>query len=350
MRWITTVRILKTVAGFSVLFTMLLRPAELFGQLSCNSITQQTSIGAQWDCLSPPFCLADYDKFPQLASTYRKPISEIQLWSQILDIAFGGVRQQNPSDLRSALLDGLNIRFLIEGWGSRNTQVTTISDDLLLDATGSQYRQRELLFSDPYVGTFKGILLTPPAQIGSSANYPIVLALHGHGETAEIYRDTYFATDYPKHGLGILILTFRAMDPWLGEHIPWEHLILNGFNLMGLRVYEALIGLKYLACSPEARHVGLIGHSGGSSTGNLVVRIAPELLRAYVSDYQIDYAKLDAPEPYHCETIPKIYPYHVAINNFATVEAQGVTVYSVPYGYTGLSQNILAFFAKTLSQ
>jgi len=117
--------------------------------------------------------------------------------AQIAEIAVGAVKQQNPEDLRGALLDGLNIRFLVEGLGFRNIKVTTISDDLLVDTTGSQYRQRELLFSDPYVGTFKGILLTPPAPIGSSVTYPIVLALHGHGETAEIYRDTYFATDYP---------------------------------------------------------------------------------------------------------------------------------------------------------
>ncbi|MBV8831881.1 MAG: hypothetical protein JO108_21945 [Acidobacteriaceae bacterium] len=346
MNSVTTSRISKIFTA-SILAVTFLRPPGLLGQLSCNSITQQTSIGTAWDCTFPPFCIADYDSFPDRAATYRQPITELQLALQIWDIATGQVGQQNPKDLPGAILNGLNIRFLVDGLGTRNTRVTTISDAVYVDATGSPYRQRELLFTDAYVGTFKGILLTPPTQVGVPANYPVVLALHGHGDTAETYRDTYFGTEYPKNGLGILILTLRAMDPWLGEHIPWEQLIRNGFNLMGMRVYEALIGLKYLSCNPEVKRLGLIGHSGGSSTGNLVVRVTPYPVAAYVSDYQIDYAKLDAPEPYHCETIPRIYPYHVAINNFATV--QGVPIYSVPYGYTGVSQNILDFFAKNLN-
>jgi hypothetical protein len=329
------------------LFGIVLWPAQVFAQSGC-SLTPQTSIGTRWSCLFPPLCVADYNAFPQRASPYRQPISELQLWEQILRIAVGRVPQVTPSDLRSTLLEALNIRFLVDGLNSRPAIVTTVSDELDFDATGSPYRQRELLFHGDYVGTFQGLLLTPPAVSGDPVRYPVVLALHGHAETAEIYRDTYFARDYPKNGLGILILTFRAMDPWLGEHEAWRTLILNGFNLMGLRVYEALLGLKYLACNPEVQKIGLIGHSGGSSTGNLVARIAPSLIQAYVSDYQIDYAKLDALEPYHCETVPRVYPYHGAINNFATLAPLGISAYQVPYGYTGVSQNILAFFAKNL--
>src|SRR3954447_23449382 len=94
----------------SISIAMLLHPGEVFGQLSCGSVTQRISIGTQWDCAFPPFCFEDYGNLPQLASRYRQPISEAQLWGQILRIATGRVGQQNPPDLRNALLDGLNIR------------------------------------------------------------------------------------------------------------------------------------------------------------------------------------------------------------------------------------------------
>jgi hypothetical protein len=73
------------------------------------------------------------------------------------------------------------------------------------------------------------------------------------------------------------------------------------------------------------------------------VRIAPERIAAYISDYKIDYSLLDVWEPYHCETVPKVYPYHQLVNNFDTLR---VPVLTAPYGYSNFEQRIFEFLAQ----
>ena len=59
-------------------------------------------------------------------------------------------------DFRELLLDLLNIRFLVEGIDERPLVVTTIGEE-----ETDEYRERRLLFEDPFVGTFEALLLTP---------------------------------------------------------------------------------------------------------------------------------------------------------------------------------------------
>jgi hypothetical protein len=324
----------------------------------CSTVTSTQSFTGWWSCAYPPLCAGDYNSFPDRARKYRQPITDAQLTNQLNAMRAEQVKiltETPATGLRSALLDALNMRFLVDGLPLIPTKVTLIRDQVYPypNSTQGLYRERQLLFSDPYIGTFKGILLTPAASAGGTlAPYPVVLALHGHAETAEKYRDLYFAREYPKTGIGILVITSRVMDPWLGEHSVSKKLLLNGFTLMGLHAYEGLIALKYLACHPEVKpgKLGLIGHSGGSSAGNLLVRIAPERVAAYVSDFTIDYSMLDIPEPYHCETIPRVYPYHRLINDFRTS-----TVPVLPVGYeykrpdgTSATSDIITFFESRL--
>jgi dipeptidyl aminopeptidase/acylaminoacyl peptidase len=122
--------------------------------------------------------------------------------------------------------------------------------------------------------------------------------------------------------------------------------LLRGFNLVGLRVYETLLGLKYLRSRPEVDpdRVGLIGHSGGSSASNLTVRLE-SAVRAYVSDCAVDWFKSSDFELYHCETAPALFPYHEVINDFATAP---VPVKAVPYGYPNGMAEIFDFFDQHL--
>lgn len=326
----------------------------------CEGNTEFAAPGFWWSCAFPAFCANDYNAFPQRAAKYREPLTETQLASQLHRMRTGQVKILTSipaGGLRPALLDALNARFLFEGNEDRPVRTVLIRDQVYPhpNQPNDLYRERQLLFSDPYVGTFKGILLTPEAPAGRRpVRYPAVVALHGHSETAEVYRDTYFAREYPRHGIGILIITSRVMEPWLGEYNVAKNLLLNGFSLMALHSYEALIALKYLDCNPEVKpgSLGLIGHSGGSSAGNLLVRLAPKLIEAYVSDLTIDYSMLDIPEPYHCETIPNVHPYHRLINDFDTSR---VPVLPVGYGYQKIlpdgkmvsaAPDILRFFGR----
>jgi hypothetical protein len=175
--------------------------------------------------------------------------------------------------------------------------------------------ERTLTLTDPFVGDLHAILLLPKG----AGPFPAVIALHGHGDRAEVYRDEHHGRDYPAHGLALLMLTFRGMNIDVYEHQATQTLMANGLHLMGMRVYEALLGLQYLRSLPEIdpQRIGLIGHSGGSSTGNLVVRLEPAF-QAYVSDHQVDYLSSDPDEAYHCETVPGLYPLHNLVNDLAT--------------------------------
>jgi len=50
----------------------------------------------------------------------------------------------------------------------------------------------------------------------------------------------------------------------------------EGFTLMGLRVYETMLALKYLRGLKDAdpSRIGVMGHSGGCVVVNLLVRLA----------------------------------------------------------------------------
>lgn len=129
------------------------------------------------------------------------------------------------------------------------------------------------------------------------------------------------------------MLTLRVMGVGLAvlvEHNVALRLLAEGFALMGLRVYESLLGPKFLRHWPgiAPERIGLIGHSGGSSTSNLTVRQGTGF-RAYVSDRAVDCAEwIPLLRMYHCETVPALYPYAALINNLSTCT---VPALKVPY-------------------
>ncbi len=172
--------------------------------------------------------------------------------------------------------------------------------------------------------------------------FPAVLALHGHPETAEIFRDVHFGAELPVAGYAVLMLTSRVMAIDDVEHdVSWA-LLERGFSLMGLRMTEALLGLKVLRHDAriDADHIGLMGHSGGSSTGTLLVRVEPRF-QAFVADNVVDWFRSGEDEPYHCETIPELYPLHDQVNDFSTSEAP---VLRTAYGFLGALPELLDFF------
>jgi hypothetical protein len=307
----------------------------------CANISISEDPGADWACAEAGNCAADYLAFPEKAAQWRRPVSEADLEGSLQDIAAGKVEVLDgavaPDELRNAILDNLNMRFLVEGMEGRALAVKIASD---LD-TG-EYRETELLFEDPFVGTFKGILLRPKR----GGVFPGIVAVHGHGDVAAVYRDRYHGAEYPGRGYAILMLTMRAMNIDDDEHSVTMALLVEGFNLIALRAYETMLGISFMRCLSEVDpdRIGLIGHSGGSSTGNLVVRIDPRV-QAYVSDHQVNWYSSGEGEPYHCETAPALYPWHKRINDFSTSQTP---VLQVVYGYLSGMGEIWRFFAEKL--
>ena len=287
------------------------------------NVEEIENFGADWDCADDYACACTqpYYDFMDLASDHSDPITWEELEDQMEEIEQGRVNQVtdpfSKDELGQIILDQLNNRFLLEGINERLLRVTTIRIEETADSV-----ERELLFEDPLVGVFKAILLLPKEIEGP---VPGVLAVHGHSDCSQYFRDVYCGSQYPQKGLAVLMITNRAMcaDQYEGQLTP--ALLQQGFTFMGLRIYEIALAIKYLKYLPEvdAKRIGYIGHSGGSSFGNVAVRLDLGI-QAFISDAIVQF--YDPDKGYRDETVPGLYPYRDLINDLSTCSIPTKTV------------------------
>lgn len=304
-------------------------------------VFEQEDLGAQWECEEAGDCVEDYLAFVDLAPQYADPISEEELEQQLLDIEEERVELVDDiipeQEFRDLLIEKLNVDFLREKINKRWLLVTLIDF-----AEDEEYLFRRLLFTDPYVGTWEGILLLPKEV----EPFPAVIAIHGHSDSAESYMLNYHGRECPSHGYAILMLTMRAMNCGYSEDLVTRTMLLNGFTFMGLRHYETILALKYLYYLPEIDNdrIGLIGHSGGSVTNNLTIRIESGF-QAYVTDEGSHYYNVDDYGYLSDDTTPAVHPYYPVVNGFPTLSVPNL---HVPYGYTNGMGEIFDFFDEYL--
>lgn len=290
-------------------------------------------------------CASDYSEFFHKAKDFSHPISEEELNHRFWEIDQNQVSMiQNPipeGEFKTILFQKMNIEFLINGINERPLRVTNVYYEEKED-----YTEKHLVFEDPYVGKFFGILLTPKVDEITA----VVQALHGHSSDPEDYIKNYFGIEYPKKGMAFFSSYIRTMYQCGGNESELsKSLLLDGFYLLGLEDYESLLGQKYLEFEFPNANIGLIGHSGGSSIGDVLIRVNQDY-KAYVSDFYCDFKGVNNGYYSHM-TNPIMWPYTVLINNFA---GASVPVLSVPYEYedpnTGESYmpQIFAFFDENL--
>ncbi|MDP8216230.1 MAG: hypothetical protein P9L98_02765 [Candidatus Kaelpia imicola] len=241
------------------------------------------------------------------------------------------------TSLKDIIIDGLNIRFLLKDVDSRELRVTTISDK---ERDG--YHERELLFEDQNVGTFFVTLLIPHEERDS---YFAILGLPGHGTWNQDFIENYHAGDLARAGFIVIIPFMRAMMDWESDHAVSKHLLCNGFTLMGLRVYESLLTLKYLKYLEEvdSNKIGILAHSGGAAIANLLIYVTDDF-KALLRDYNSNYLDIIL-EKLHCETIPSIFPFYMLINS---KESTPIAILETPYGFKVNREDIIVFFNQHL--
>lgn len=305
-----------------------------------DKVLEKEELGAEWACTQPADCTEEYEAFLEKAPLYTKHVTQEAVMEQLRAIDEGQVAllegPMTQEQLRSVLLARLGIAFLMEEFDERVLIATTVAT---ADG-GAGYSERHLLLKDPWVGTFEAYLLVPNGE----GPFPAVVALHGHDETAQLYRETYHGNDYPAAGYAILFLTGRVLgtgDGAMKEHKVSLDLLTSGYTLMGLRVYEAILGLKYLRhlAVIDSQRIGIIGHETGSSTANLAIRVEPGF-KACVTDRQTDYAQWAAAfSIVNSESIPDLYPYSALVNDFTTSAAPVlVTLDKYPEGMEPIYQ------------
>lgn len=282
--------------------------------------------------------LEPYYQFPERHKKYSKRISQDELMDQIrmasslIDAKTNSLFELSSEELKKIILEGLNIGFLLEGINRRPLTVTTISEHSYDD-----YLERELLFEDVHVGKFRALILIPKVKRSS---FPALLGFDGHGPTRNRFKDEFMGLELVREGFIVLMIGFRAMNLGNDEAKISRKLLLHGFSLMGIRVYESLLLLKYLLYLDKVdnKKIGIIGHSGGSSSVHLIVRLTSHI-HAKVTDFDNDY--LDMSGLMHCERIPNLSYYHKTITDDSTLS---IPALKVPYGFREMRENIKNFF------
>jgi len=158
-----------------------------------------------------------------------------------------------------------------------------------------------------------------------------VLGLHGHRHDDERFVREYLGEQLAARGYVVLAPRFRAHDCSLTENRIARKLLRRGFTLMGLHVYEALLMVKYLdsIATVDGSRIGLLGHSGGSSIANVLVRVS-DRFSALVIDHEVDFRNRCGLLGLHCETVPGMFPLSADLNDRSTLMIPWV---KLPYGY-----------------
>jgi len=292
------------------------------------------------------------EKSPYLAALRQlpdapRPITSEELRQAIRDKTRHDVSSNTryPSrELGTEILWSLNLRKLFEGapGSALSVRVTAKQDQ------GSYWRE-ELRLSDPVVGEFSMLLLVPKA----AQPVPVVVGLHGHGNTSSgvDFARAFRMDDLVDRGIAVAAPTFRAMCADETENEVTRAYLARGYCFIGMRVYETRLCLAYLRSRPDLapEQIGLIGHSGGSAIGNLVIRLERGI-RAYVPDMTSEYNATRG-NLFLDEMCPELSPYASAIADFDTAR---MTVLPMPYGFkapvggSDLLPEVFSFFERRL--
>jgi len=297
------------------------------------NVSVVTDLSQTFDCTARD-CLAQYRSFvadhPQFA--HPRPFATILTELDAIEAEpLPPVMTLSQEELHVRIIDALNIGFMLEGLDARPLQVT--------------------IFADPLVGEFEALQLEP----SESDPMPAIIGLHGHFDTPEIFAENYLGADLAAAGYLVLMPQFRAMNCFGPEDEISRALISGGFNLMAMRVYETLLLEKYLRSLPrvDSRRIGILGHSGGSSTANLAVHLT-DGIAAQVTDYYVDWRDRCIPPPLdlpvHCETVPGLFPLSTT---FPDDRSAPLPRLSIPYAENGFAADadaILDFFATHLTR
>jgi len=312
------------------------------------NVTVVTDLSQTFNC-DARNCLARYRSFVADHPEFAHPRPLETVLAELAEIEaepVPPVMTLSQDELRAQIIDALNIGFMLEDLDARPLQVTIFAESETAGITS-----RRLIFADPLVGEFEALQLEPSAM----DPLPAIIGLHGHFDTPEIFAQNFLGADLAAAGYLVLMPQFRAMACFGAEDEISRKLISGGFHLMAMRVYETLLLEKYLRSLPrvDSRRIGILGHSGGSSTANLAVHLT-DGIAAQVTDYYVDWRDRCVPPPVnlpvHCETVPGLFPLSTT---FADDRSAPLPRLSIPYAENGFAEDadaILTFFAAHLGK
>ncbi len=305
-------------------------------------------------CVRDPIrCNKSYLSFAQREQQHARPVGNCAtLYLDLVEQWNKGTRmpmsiepsKAGPDSLRDELLDALNIGFLLHK-SSHGVEAPQATAQVLRERDMKSHRLLDVVLHDARVGAIPLLLALPTGK----GPFPVVLALPGHGEVPEDILSSLPPEDVAKQGMALIAIGMRAYDSQAAEHEATMALLCHGFSLIGLRVYETMVALKYIAAHKalKPKAIGLLGHSGGSTVLNLLVWIS-DRPRALISDMSSDYFNVQeySGKQYVLdETLPRLHRMAPRINDLGALQ---LPVLQVPYGAPAGPGPLLEFLAKEL--
>jgi len=301
-------------------------------------------------CVRDPVrCNKDYLAFAEREQDHAHPVADCQaLYARLLSqwelLPSSEPRKERTSGLRGQLLDALNINFLLES-DTSGVRAPAPQPLVLKERDMGSYQLIDAVLRDPKVGDIPLLMALPQGK----GPFPVVLALPGHSEAPSTVLKSLPADLVTQQGMALLSIGMRAYDSQSSEHSAAMALLCRGFSLMGLRVYEALVALEFIDTHPNLTSdaVGLVGHSGGSTTFNLMVWLT-DRPRALITDLKADYFNFHEFEERHYildETHPRLHELAPHINKLSSLP---LAVLEVPYGAPGGPVPLLNFLRTQL--
>lgn len=290
-------------------------------------------------CPEPASCDAGYRQFLSRARSRGTPTTKAELDRQLpLLLDAHPIRPSaGPSNeaLRAQLLDAAGIGWLVAEQAAKPVAVSVIAD-----TKKTHSRELILRFDDPWVGSFSALLLLPLEP----GTHPAVVVHPGHGESIREHLARRFGAGLPRAGFAVLVLEPRmhAGDPPAAALTL--DLLLEGHTLVGLRAYEAMRALSYLASRSDidGDRIAFGGHSGGALVGNLVVRVEPRF-SALITDLVSNYLNVDEQGGWLDECAPELTPLRDLISNWESLE---IPMIELPYGYPDGEAPVLSFLRQ----
>lgn len=314
------------------------------------NVTVVTDLNQTFDC-DTRNCLALYRSFVNDHLQFANPRPEKVVLDEIEALdkqPLPPVIKLSQDELRTKITDALNIGFMLDGLNARPLRVTIFAE---AETEQAGVISRRLIFADPLVGEFEALQLEP----AGNKRVPAIIGLHGHFDTPAVFANKYLGTELAAEGYLVVMPQFRAMDSFGPEEEISRTLIFGGFHLMAMRVYETLLIEKYLRFLDrvDTAHIGILSHSGGSSTANLAIHLTNGIA-AQVTDYYVDwrdrFISLSGNLSIHCETVPGLFPLSTT---FPEDWSAPIPRLSIPYAGNGFAERtteISNFFAAHLHQ
>jgi len=285
----------------------------------------------------------DYLALTEQLADQGLPLSDEELSVSLRRVETGQVKYvEGPlshPELRTALRAALGTPLLLESPELRPLRWA------LLPQVGDQAQGRRydhVLLHDPLLGCLSVLVLVPPG----TGPFPAVHALHGHSESPDYFATYLFGELFQDKGYVLMVPETRAFNGAREEDQATRAMLRNGSTMMGVRVAEHRMALRYLRSREDVLpgSVGLMGHSGGSTAGNLTIRLGMGYA-AYISDYTGHYHNIVEAGLLIDETAPALFALGLLVNDFSTAE---VPILRVPYGYEDGPVAVFEFFDEWL--